>query len=60
MEALLAGEIVINNVDRDGTMTGYDEDIIKKIVDVVNIPVIALGVLEVQLLQEVFLSIMAN
>jgi len=43
MEALLAGEIVINNVDRDGTMTGYDEDIIKKIVDVVNIPVIALG-----------------
>jgi len=60
MEVLGAGEIVINNVDRDGTMTGYDEDIIKKIVDVVNIPVIALGVLEVQLLQEVFLSIMAN
>lgn len=43
MESLGAGELVINNVDRDGTFEGYDEDIIKEIVEEVNIPVIALG-----------------
>jgi len=43
MESLGAGELVINNVDRDGTFEGYDEDIILKIVQAVNIPVIALG-----------------
>ncbi len=43
MEKRGAGEIVVNNVDRDGLMTGYDIDYIKKITDAVNIPVIALG-----------------
>jgi len=35
--------VVINNVDRDGTMKEYDEDIIKDIAQAVNIPIIALG-----------------
>jgi len=43
MEKSGAGELVLNNVDRDGLMTGYDEDYIKKITGAVNIPVIALG-----------------
>ena len=43
MEALGAGELVINNVDRDGMMNGYDIAYLKQIVNAVNIPVIALG-----------------
>lgn len=39
MEAL---GVVINNVDRDGTMKEYDEDIIKDIAQAVNIPIMAL------------------
>jgi cyclase len=38
-----AGEIIINSIDRDGTMEGYDIDLIKKIADSVDIPVVALG-----------------
>lgn len=38
-----AGEIMINSVDRDGTMKGYDLDLIKRIADSVDIPVIACG-----------------
>lgn len=38
-----AGEILINSVDRDGMMLGYDLDIIRSISEKVNIPVIALG-----------------
>ena len=37
------GEICINSIDRDGTMTGYDLDLIQRIVDAVDIPVIAAG-----------------
>ena len=43
MEKSGAGELVISNVDRDGLMTGYDVDIIKKIAGAVDIPTIALG-----------------
>jgi len=43
MEKSGAGELVVNNVDRDGTMIGYDIEYIHKIADSVNIPVIALG-----------------
>jgi cyclase len=43
MEKSGAGELVINNVDRDGTMAGYDLEYIKEITDSVGIPVIALG-----------------
>lgn len=43
MEALGAGELFINSIDRDGVMQGYDLDIINKIAQSVNIPVIACG-----------------
>jgi cyclase len=38
-----AGEILINSVDRDGTLSGYDIKLMKSIVDIVSIPVIACG-----------------
>lgn len=43
MEKRGAGEILINSIDKEGSMTGYDIDLIKKITSVVNIPVIAVG-----------------
>lgn len=43
MEKQGAGEILINSIDREGCMTGYDIDLIKKITSVVKIPVIAVG-----------------
>jgi cyclase len=38
-----AGEIFVNSIDRDGTMTGYDLELIKMISDNVDIPVVASG-----------------
>jgi cyclase len=38
-----AGELFINSIDRDGTMSGYDLELIKYITDMVKIPVIACG-----------------
>lgn len=38
-----AGELLINSVDRDGTMAGYDLQLIKTIAENVNVPVIACG-----------------
>ncbi len=38
-----AGEIFLNSIDRDGMANGYDVDYIGKVVDAVNIPVIACG-----------------
>lgn len=43
MEDLGAGELLVTSMDRDGTWKGYDKDFLKKITDVVNIPVIANG-----------------
>lgn len=43
MEKHGAGELLVNSVDRDGTMAGYDLDAIRRIADAVNIPVVALG-----------------
>ena len=37
------GEIMINNIDADGTYKGYDINLIQSIASVVNIPVIAVG-----------------
>lgn len=37
------GEIVINSVDKDGKMEGYDIELIEKIKSKVNLPVTALG-----------------
>jgi cyclase len=43
LEALGAGEILVNSIDRDGTAEGYDLDAIKIVADTVSIPVIACG-----------------
>lgn len=37
------GELIINNVDRDGTLDGYDHSLISRIKNNLNIPVVALG-----------------
>jgi cyclase len=42
-EALGAGEILITSIDRDGTMEGYDLDLIGRVAAAVSIPVIASG-----------------
>ena len=33
----------MTSIDKDGTISGYDLEIIKKVVDIVSIPVIASG-----------------
>lgn len=38
-----AGEILLTSMDRDGTKNGYDLNLTKKVVESVNIPVIASG-----------------
>ncbi len=43
LEKLGAGEIIINAIDQDGLMTGYDLKLIKSITDAVRVPVIACG-----------------
>lgn len=43
MESAGAGEIFINSIDTDGTMAGYDVNLVKKIADAVDVPVIACG-----------------
>lgn len=43
MQALGAGEILLNRVERDGTMEGYDLDLVAKVAAAVDIPVIACG-----------------
>lgn len=37
------GEILVNAIDRDGTMTGYDTALLKKVASAVDTPVIACG-----------------
>lgn len=43
VEELGAGEILLNSIDRDGSKSGYDLDLIKMVSDSVKIPVIACG-----------------
>jgi len=43
VEELGCGEIVINSIDHDGMMAGYDNKIIDAIRDVVSIPITVLG-----------------
>ncbi len=38
-----AGEIVLNSIDRDGAMRGYDISLLQSVTSAVSIPVIALG-----------------
>ena len=43
MEESGAGELLVTSMDKDGTQSGYDIDLMKKISSNVNIPVIASG-----------------
>ena len=38
-----AGEILLTSMDKDGTKSGYDIDLLKRVTSKVNIPVIASG-----------------
>jgi imidazole glycerol-phosphate synthase subunit HisF len=38
-----AGELIVQSIPRDGTMAGYDLDLIKRVSEAVTIPVVALG-----------------
>ncbi|MCM2356961.1 MAG: AglZ/HisF2 family acetamidino modification protein [Geobacteraceae bacterium] len=42
-EQMGAGELFLNSIDRDGTMQGYDIDLVSKVSGAVSIPVIASG-----------------
>jgi cyclase len=42
-EARGAGEILLTHIERDGTMTGYDLDLLRSVSEAVSIPVIASG-----------------
>jgi cyclase len=43
MERRGAGEILLNSIDRDGTMNGYDLDLIRSVARAVGVPVVACG-----------------
>lgn len=43
MEENGAGEIIINSIEKDGLMTGYDLALVKKVSEAVSIPVVACG-----------------
>ena len=38
-----AGEVLVTSVDRDGTGKGFDVEVIKSVVDCINVPVLASG-----------------
>jgi cyclase len=43
MEALGAGELLVQSIDRDGVMEGYDVDTVRRVSEAVSVPVIASG-----------------
>ena len=43
MERQGAGELLLTSIDRDGTMQGYDLELIKQVSEAVGIPVVASG-----------------
>ena len=43
MAAQGAGEIVVNAIDRDGTMKGYDLDLVREVREAVTLPLTVLG-----------------
>ena len=43
MEQKGVGELIVQSIDRDGMMNGYDLDLIRRISESVTIPVVALG-----------------
>lgn len=61
MEERGAGEIIIQSIERDGAMQGYDIALIRKISEAVNIPVIALGGAgNIQHMKQAFIEAYAN
>ena len=43
LENLGVGEFVINSIDQDGVMKGYDQSLIQNIYETINVPMTALG-----------------
>jgi len=43
IQDLGAGELIVSSIDKDGTNSGYDLELLKSITDQVNVPVVALG-----------------
>lgn len=43
MQEMGAGEILLNSIDRDGTMQGYDIELIRGVSDALSIPLVASG-----------------
>lgn len=43
MEKQGAGELFVNSIDRDGTMQGYDLELVSRVADSVTVPVVACG-----------------
>ena len=43
LEASGVGEIIVQSIDRDGTLSGYDLELIRSVSDAVSVPVVALG-----------------
>lgn len=41
--ALGVGEVLLNSVDRDGTMSGYDLPLIQRVADRISVPIVACG-----------------
>lgn len=37
------GEVLVNSIDRDGSLSGYDTKLIKRVAECINVPLIALG-----------------
>ena len=44
VEDLGAGEILLNSIDNDGRGEGYNLEVMRQVVEAVQIPVIAMGV----------------
>lgn len=43
LESLGAGEILLTSIDREGTWSGFDSELTRRVADAVNLPVIAHG-----------------
>jgi cyclase len=43
LQQLGAGEIVLNSIDRDGTMIGYDLQLVKKVANRMSVPIVSVG-----------------
>jgi cyclase len=43
VEQLGAGEIVVNSIDRDGEMKGYDVELISRVREAISLPMTVLG-----------------